>query len=341
MSGNLQALPDLAGAILGVPGDAGQSTRAVARGRGRGRGRGDERGGSQVRGRGTRGRGRGAVPSPVPGDPSVAGEPSAEPLAAVPAAEASQFRWSNPAKRIDLLKECLDKKPYMKGRELDPITKNEKVVTIAEKWERIAKALEEKDSVTYAGVTGRGCMDAVKTILKKVEGDNMEALLKSGTDEQYTELEELANNYSEEYWSYDEHEDAERAKNAAKRAEDEAKVAQLMLDAVERVGDRKRRQSRSRSRSVDLDEDDTSSIHGPATSSKRPRNGGPNETLAHVAAVIAESIKESAVDRKEARETQRKEDHERWEADREDRREARELERERLRLQRDEAEQHR
>ncbi|KAJ3330939.1 hypothetical protein HDU93_010027 [Gonapodya sp. JEL0774] len=53
-------------------------------------------------------------------------------------AEASQFCWSNPVKRMDLLMECLDKKPYMKGREFDPITKTEKVVTIAEKWEQIA-----------------------------------------------------------------------------------------------------------------------------------------------------------------------------------------------------------
>ncbi|KXS14945.1 hypothetical protein M427DRAFT_44703 [Gonapodya prolifera JEL478] len=182
---------------------------------------------------------------------------------------AGRGKGAHNAAKIDLLKECLDKKPYKKGRELDPATKKDKDNHISEKWERMVTALLEKDPVIYKGVTARGCKDAVVDILKKVKEDNKDALLKLGIDKEFTKLEKLTNDYAEETCS---------------------------LTLI-------------------------------------PWSSALTEKLAHVAEGIAKTARESLEERRQA--------HERWELERGDRRESMELEREWLRLKREEQEQHR
>ncbi|KXS11717.1 hypothetical protein M427DRAFT_504170 [Gonapodya prolifera JEL478] len=258
----------------------------------------------------------------------------------------TQFRWTAAGKKINLLKECLDKKPYKKGHELDPATKKDKVVHILEKWKHI-------DSVIYKGVMARGCKDAVVDILKKIKEDNKDTLLKSGTDKEFTKLEKLANDYAEEVSNplrvYEVVLSMPRLSQCfvtnstgtmtsrKKRTEDDIKVKQLMVEVEQWLVDCKRHQLQSAS--VDPDNDDAAS-HSSYLSAKEPWSSAPTEKLAHVVEAIAKTARESLEERQKAREVKEKLERERWELERGDRRESMELEREQLRLKREEQEQH-
>lgn len=89
-------------------------------------------------------------------------------------------------KDIAFLKQCIANKTYEK------VKGERNVIAI---WDATADKLVAHDCILFKGLTGRYLRGRIETIVKQYKKANSDALKKSGEQETWDELDQLANDY--------------------------------------------------------------------------------------------------------------------------------------------------